>query len=216
MKSLEVSIAACFVVTVTLVTSASMYDLSMLCSDLPENVLAEILGPAYNSRYMSIQKPSDEEHHPESGGMKREVDHTPAFYVDDTYEQVLDDKPAWVASNHYILDNPHLEQEKVRRKRGAKNLRQWECESKISWIDLGPEYFPRYLRSVECVTKLCWYGHFKCKPRSFTVKLLRRRRDMCTMAKPGTKIGVAGLPESLKVLWVWEERAVNFCCDCSQ
>lgn len=188
---------------------------NVVCSDFPTMVLADILGPAFNSRYMSIDKPREEDYNPESNGYKRGVSQVPSFYVDEDYEHVIGDEPAWTAINHVDLEKP--KDARTRRKRSTKprQTRQWDCESKISWMDLGPDYFPRYLRSVECLSKYCWYGHYKCKPRSFTVKILRRRKDMCTVAKSGTKVGMTGLPQDLRVLWVWEERAVNFCCDCS-
>lgn len=93
-------------------------------------------------------------------------------------------------------------------------VRQWECQSKIRWQDLGPDYYPRYLRSVECTSQTCWYDMMQCRPRSFTVKLLRRKRDRC-VEDNGFKVGNMGLPHDLRELWVWEERAVNFCCDCA-
>lgn len=187
---------------------------NVVCSDLPEMVLTEILGPAFNSRYMSIKMPVEEEDNLESSGSKRGATHTSSFYVEGDYEKIIDDKPAWLTTNHAALEQEVPDGS--RRRRSAQKPRQWECESRISWIDLGPDYFPRYIRSVECVSKYCWYGHYKCKPRSFTVKILRRRREVCTVAKPNTRIGTVGLPDDLSVLWVWEERAVNFCCDCSQ
>lgn len=102
-----------------------------------------------------------------------------------------------------------------RSKRDLDYLQEWQCESQIKWTDLGPDYFPRYLRSVECLEKNCWFNIYKCRPRSFTVKILRRKRNRCVTPTPGTQIGVSGLPNDLKQLWVWEERAVTFCCDCS-
>lgn len=190
------------------------FDRSVLCSDLPKMVLTEILGPAFNSRYMSIDKPHQSENRNENNGYKRDASHMHSFYVDDSYEKIIDDKPAWLISNHAVLEGDS--ETSSRTKRNSLKPRQWECESRISWLDLGPDYFPRYIRSVECLSKYCWYGHYKCKPRSFTVKLLRRRNGVCTVAKPNTRIGTVGLPDDLSVLWVWEERAVNFCCDCSQ
>lgn len=148
---------------------------------------------------------------------KRKVGLVPPFYVEDDYAREIADEPAW--SVNHVAAVPPVQQSRKRRsaagRHGKGASRQWECESRITWIDLGPDYFPRYLRSVECTSKTCWYGHYKCKPRSFTVKILRRKTGRCTVAKAGNKIGVVGLPSDLRELWVWEERAVNFCCDCA-
>lgn len=246
------------------------------CERLPPEELGEILGAAYNTRYMSIQTPflddnddGEEDVQQAGSGMnsrkryaeEEELD----FAVDDTFAHELSDQPAWTV-RHAALGNhlhrstgdrqkrsPATEDQRQGRdtryiKGGAtggsggggapdKMKRPWECEARIKWIDLGEEYFPRYLRTVECAKTQCFYGRFTCQPRSFTIKLLRRRPGRCvpirsaqdddedgfggprtTEAMPGQqafRTGEDGLPAGLKELWVWEERAVNFCCDCA-
>lgn len=163
------------------------------------------------------------------------------FYVDDTYAMELSDKPAWEVVAHVaeevesepskrsLQENPliaSLQQNntsRIQRSNGRRRndgtqqqqqiKRPWECEAKIKWLDLGYDYYPRYLRTVECTRHACFYGHFTCTPRSFTVKILRRRRGECVQTK--NSIGIDGLPGDLRELWIWEERAVNFCCDCA-
>ncbi|XP_055617006.1 protein trunk-like [Toxorhynchites rutilus septentrionalis] len=209
------------------------------CATLPDPVLSDILGPAFNSRYMSIDRPPVMEDEPihGNGDGKRGVTNGlyPSFYVDENHAVELGNNPAWAVNHAVETDNPVL-----RKPRSAYNAllndmgkesgssrpirgrgqnkpiaKPWECEGKIRWIDLGHEYFPRYLRTVECVKKSCWYGHYHCVPRSFTVKVLRRRTGECVPAEQLKNIGVDGLPGELRELWVWEERAVNFCCDCA-
>lgn len=93
---------------------------------------------------------------------------------------------------------------------------QWHCESPLRWVDLGPDYFPRYLRSADCGHHTCSGDRFVCKPRSFTVKVLRRREGMCAPAGDlPREESSSGLPHDLRDLWIWELRAVNFCCVCS-
>lgn len=183
---------------------------NVLCSELSEGILKDILGAAYNSRYMSILPPGeDAEDFNES--MKRHSPMMPTFYVDQDFaEELGNDEPAWKVHHLEAHGMGHS-----RAKRRVAPYRQWECPSKIAWTDLGPDYYPRYLRSVECLTKNCWYGHYVCKPRSFTVKILKRRKGRCVFSDEGSKVGEDGLPQDLRELWVWEERAVNFCCDCS-
>lgn len=189
----------------------------IMCNQIPEPVLSEILGPAFNSRYMSIDQPFEidletSDAAAASVSSKRAPSLAPSFYVDDHFAQEISNMPAW-STNHYAAKSETMNAGVGKAKRSVKPGRQWECEAKIRWQDLGPDYFPRYLRSVDCTSKSCWYDMLKCKPRSFTVKLLRRKRDQCV--DDGLKIGVAGLPQDLRELWVWEERAVNFCCDCA-
>jgi len=161
------------------------------------------------------------------------------FYVDDTFALEISDKPAWEVKhvideyntnihNNDDDDKVTKDMESVRTKRNTRrgnnnnnnnnNIlyeRPWECEAKIKWIDLGPDYFPRFLRTVECTRKKCWYNHYECQTRSFTVKLLRRRNGECVKTNEIHPVSNDELPGELKELWVWEERAVNFCCDCA-
>lgn len=204
------------------------------CSELPAPVLNDILGAAFNSRYMSIEPPKlDEELEVKNSGGKRDAQDFKPFYVDDTYAMELSDKPAWE-----VMHLSELEKENNKKKQDGisellktnatrmqrsnnrrrseepkQSKRPWECEAKIKWLDLGYDYYPRYLRTVECTRHACFYGHFTCTPRSFTVKILRRRRGECVQTK--NNIGIDGLHGDLKELWIWEERAVNFCCDCA-
>lgn len=149
------------------------------------------------------------------------------FFVEDTYAVELSDKPAWEVThlsdlekeNSQRADEQNVDSTRVKR---ANNRRKnddtkhqstpWTCESEIKWLDLGEDYYPRYLRTVECIRSACWYNIFTCQPRSFTVKVLRRRRGECVQTN--NNIGSDGLHGDLKEMWIWEERAVNFCCDC--
>jgi protein trunk len=187
-------------------------------------------------RYMSIdQPPVDEELDPKMNAAgKREAQDFKPFYVDDTFAEDLSDKPAWEvmhlseleketqkrrlneAPGSNQLNTTRVQRSNNRRKSEGESEQKkwpWQCEAKIKWLDLGHDYYPRYLRTVECTSHSCFYGHYTCKPRSFTVKILRRRRGECVQTK--NNVGIDGLHGDLKELWIWEERAVNFCCDCS-
>lgn len=131
----------------------------------------------------------------------------------------------------------------VRSRRSVKNGFPWSCESKIEWIDLGANHFPRFLRTVKCTSDQCWFGHFQCRPKAFTVKILRRRKDSCTMStEPNKSSGSSPeesyqkdvssenisqddmdaiqdansfVPPEFREQWIFEERAVTFCCECA-
>lgn len=178
------------------------------CHSLETESLAKILGPAYNPRYMSVNPPQDASEDATLSDIKRKASAYNEFSVDGDFAQELEDKPAW-EMDHFVGSAAS----ERREKRAANPSRPWECQAVVKWIDLGLDYFPRYLRSVECTKHDCWYGKFVCKARSFTVKLLRRKRGKCVYQSG--REGVVGLPQELKELWVWEERAVNFCCDCA-
>lgn len=200
------------------------------CGSIPQDILEEVLGSSFNPRYMSIQPPTKTE--PISHGLKRASNYELDFYVDGTHYEELTRDPAWVIKSHVKIQEPKF-QTKYRFKRSSRRRledtyadvddmprpmqmqQDWQCKSQLVWTDLGPDYFPRYLRSVECRQTKCWFSMYKCQARSFAVKILRRKRNLCVLAEKGMLIGYTGLPRDLREMWVWEERAVNFCCDCT-
>ncbi|VEN42209.1 unnamed protein product [Callosobruchus maculatus] len=179
------------------------------CEEMPEYELEEILGPAYNARYMSLTPPPPEDES-RLGAKRGIVSDAVDFYVAHDLEVEIETRPAWAVTNHVEA----AREQSFRFKRDLDYSQEWHCKQRIKWLDLGPDYFPRYLKSVECLSETCWFNIYKCRPRSFAVKLLKRRRDRCTAAPDDDRIGSSGLPRELRELWVWEERAVTFCCDC--
>lgn len=184
-----------------------------MCDEISTILLEETLGGAFNSHYMSVDKPLEDL----SGG-KREIGIDEVFFLDNNYNMELYSEAAWNLKNHVALTRKSFGASHKITKRGINYSQKWQCESKIMWTDLGPDYFPRYLRSVLCLSDNCWFGTlYKCKPRAFPVKVLKRRSNACVNIDHGVgRVGTKGLPNELKQMWVWEERLVNFCCDCSR
>lgn len=254
--------------------NVSTTEKSRKCEEVPEIILAELLGEAYNSRYMSVNRPlTDDEVDLNANDRnaytvhKRKVENLPSFYVEESHSIELSEKPAWDIRGHIenlesqlgvnrrrkraisIINDPtNAKPENVTRvdtdtdtdndslttrnkraygRHGAmsydgqrskdnnKNLYPWKCDASIKWVDLGPDYFPRFLRSVECEEHFCWYKMFVCKPKSFAVKVLHRRRGVCADAANLRKISAFEFRGEFGELWKWEEVAVNFCCDCA-
>lgn len=245
------------------------------CEQLPLLVLADLLGEAYNARYMSINWPvtSDDNIFSKNGASdkdvysysKRKVESIPSFYVEESLAVEISDKPAWEVNhaqelesnvkrrkrrskaveeilkpveNHDVDqqfsiesastqteqngDQPEETLSRTKRAYGrgsnadnAKKLYPWKCEASIKWVDMGPDYFPRYLRTVECTRHYCWYKVFVCKPKSFAVKILHRQKGMCANAANLKKISAFDFRGEYGELWKWEEVAINFCCDCA-
>lgn len=126
------------------------------------------------------------------------------FHVDPDYQRELPpDFYLDIAWYYNTLENlPDAANKLLRRIRSVMlDQLPWKCDSKIVWNDLGDNYYPRFLRNVVCMNEKCWFGHFKCRPRAFTVNVLKRIRDSCK----------DGLDDRE---WVFEERAVTFCCEC--
>lgn len=70
--------------------------LQVVCEQVPDYFLEEILGPAFNARYMSISEPYVEISLP---GKKRESSNLD-FYVEDNFFEDMEHQPAWLLKNH--------------------------------------------------------------------------------------------------------------------
>lgn len=151
---------------------------NIICAQVPKMVLENVLGGAFNSRYMCIEPPIAV---PEtSTGKKRGAWFEEDFFVDGTLMEEVGDDAAWNVN--------HIEISKMkygihRDKRGVDYMQQWQCKMKIEWMDLSSDYFPKYLRTVQCSSENCWFGLYKCTPRYFAVKLQRRKRGLCQSVK---------------------------------
>lgn len=314
--------------TTTVVDAAKPH---MECEQLPQLVLAELLGEAYNGRYMSINWPTTGDDNIFSSNAnfdrtsythnkRRANDDHNTFYVDDKFTSELDNRPAWDVNRAFAVESktkyrrrrsaaaiaavltpdtermanfeaihghskrtqetteltaaeatavvPEQQQIKeeqrkrqhmvgisnddndnissrdghsnkiydhedgmhtdnanetfpARSKRaygrdsGGRKTYPWKCDSSIRWIDLGPDYFPRFLRTVECTKHYCWYKAFVCKAKSFAIKILRRREGMCADAENLRKLTSFDFRGDFGEVWKWEEVAINVCCDCA-
>lgn len=201
------------------------------CEQLEAEELGQMLGGAYNARYMSIQEPQAKHLDPNSkkrGAEEGEM----LFAVDESFAQDLSDRPAWEVNFADAEHSQHPERAKRSLNQDhQKEKRPWQCDMEEIWSHLGPDYFPQYLRTVRCANTRCFNGRFTCQPRSFTVHLLRRRRGRCAQMGRGRqgetnnnstapvtrpiRKGPTELAIGLREMWVWEERAVTFCCDCA-
>lgn len=188
-----------------------------ICHEVPPHALVSVLGPGYNDRYMSITHPGDEEEDKRDGVNGANKRHTPSFYVEDpNYVREFAEQPAWENSSHMNwIPDEDLSPRMKRSNAAPLTNEHWTCQDRFVWTDLGQDYFPRYLRDLECDNRYCWYGRYRCKPKAFPLRFLKRKRNKCVEPAPGTTLGQWDLPYELLELWVWEERAVNFCCTCS-
>lgn len=86
----------------------------------------------------------------------------------------------------------------------------WECEMKVIWKPLDPEYFPRYLRTGECQTKTCVLNLYECIPKLYPVKILRRDPNRCN------PIPTYGVNTTYEERWFFERKHVTVCCECGR
>lgn len=203
----------------------------MKCEEIPSDSLYRRLGPAFNARYMSMDKPVDDSEitkwDTNSKTMNdQQVRHRKRnrhnrFFVESNFHRILpeekyislenDDQRLNVTTGQRkFIDRVKRASKKRKTSRKSKdNALPWQCESRVIWQDLGNDYFPRFLRSVECGKDRCWFNHFQCRAKAFTVKVLRRTSDTCVPI-PTTD----GSETKFEHHWEFEERAVTFCCEC--
>lgn len=98
--SLQVLVAGACVTVISVYVlgsmGASIARRKTQCNAVPDNVLGEILGPAFNSRYMSVDEPRVVDN--SATGLKRAPVEN-SFYVDDQFANEVSDTPAW-KTNH--------------------------------------------------------------------------------------------------------------------
>ncbi|KAH8041385.1 hypothetical protein HPB51_014666 [Rhipicephalus microplus] len=181
------------------------------CAPTPVEELRERLGPAFNARYMSIDKPPKEEdpvriypRHTESvwqsdgphvDRAKLDPQAHPSFRVDpDFVQDVVNDGHA----------NTYEQIQSASRRRRESKRKAEEAPQVIVFAWKGAPIGQG---------ESCWFTHFECKGRAFTVNVLRRltAQPVCE----GERASSDSLPQDLREEWVFEERAVTFCCDCT-
>lgn len=239
-----------------------IYALPPICPPTPSDQLKEMLGAAYNARYMSIDKPSDlftftpefatDVNHLNSStdvwkklskdgtATAKNEDDSQTFHVEPTFRRLLHDKNGFseiikrVQAENFkkkriILRRSVSEPKRRTLRNVSSKLLPWTCSQNVEWLDLGQDHFPRYVRSVKCTSERCFYGHYSCRPKAFTVKVLRRISDKCLELTSELRekfnlpqfsttnfeqLDTAGDRPKFFEPWVFEEIAVNFCCEC--
>lgn len=196
------------------------------CAESTAEALLSRLGSAFNVRYMSVERPVYITKRPlkkETGyqqdqhtiSQTKELD----FYVDSDFVRELEE------SSYYrqrLTSKSPTERFLKRIRRSAKSKKKkssrrmpsqsdlpWKCPTQLVWRNLGTNHFPQFLRSVRCLSKHCWFSHFRCLPKAFTIKVLKRKSDECVPV-PSSETKESRYEQH----WVFEERAVTFCCEC--
>lgn len=191
------------------------------CEPLPSFVLTQIHGPAFDKRFMSIDKPSDNDeiisYSMDKVDLKRDAEDNSSIYISDDYTELLSETPAW------NVDWTELRKGKIRttrrkrsiqRQNNAKDRAPWQCEKRVKWIHLGPDFYPSHVRTVECTQSNCYYGMYDCVPRKFAIRILQRRRGACSKERDAAKLKSYGFNGKQAEVWEFVTHSLNFCCDC--
>lgn len=177
------------------------------CEELSTATLMKILGKTYNRRYMSITRPKDKFKY----GKRNLLDISEQFYLPPDYVRELfpeeEDQQQQKREIEDFNNQTSTKRSLSLKSQEEKNTQPWSCNVTPQWIDLGEDYFPRYIQIAECGSEKCWYGQYYCVQNSFTVFLLRKSTE-CKSSKISKKNARNSPP------WVWVERALPFMCDC--
>lgn len=88
----------------------------------------------------------------------------------------------------------------------------WTCETKYEWKDMGSDHYPRFVRTAECKSRVCFNGFFRCRPRRYKTKVLKRVTPADTTSCEDDDVS---LPETLRSNWKFITVTINLCCDCT-
>lgn len=201
--------------------------------------LKRVHGTAFDARYMSTTKPHEgdklvmeltEQIDPErsANGIWS------TFYISVEPTLRLSDEPAWKMKwdgldpsgyyrpmgkrrSHTLMNDDATELTTLfakldRHKRpNSAHSESWQCQKTIKWLHLGPDFYPPYLRTVECTTSKCYNRQFRCKPKQYAVRILQRHRSEFTDA---SALKIHELTGKSVEVWKWIEVTINLYCDC--
>ena len=217
------------------------------CIKIDQETLVEALDLAYQPRYMQIHKPREVRAYeqmiedgliPVNHGFindepedENSTDAIPSFYVPSNYHQLL--------PGSAVRASDILNKESARRVKRTVGVHPFRCEEQIGWRDMGENYFPRYIRSKECMSKKCAFGNYRCETVGFVTKILVRRQEPCYYIRDNIneteedvqkriddlheKISREGfdpvssdwVQESMFEEWEWGDIGIGFCCQCT-
>ncbi|CAG7726332.1 unnamed protein product [Allacma fusca] len=99
-----------------------------------------------------------------------------------------------------------------KRETTTEGILPWTCETKYEWRDMGADHYPRFVRTAECKSKVCVRGFFRCKPRRYKTKILKR---ISGPESSSCEEDDVSLPETLRSNWRFITVTINLCCDCT-
>lgn len=202
------------------------------CAKKSRNELRDMMGPAFNKHYLSDVRPKD--FFMEETKEMESIDPNPFHVGEDFKELIVQEDTSDFSKYNFsraefadeILNiTAHAQPKRLDDDRMIYRELPWMCKWHIRWVDMGQDTFPRYMRSVTCSEKSCWFDRFTCHPRAFFVPVLKRKNSRCFAMQhlvdeifPLSRKRYQGkhLPPELQEEWVFEQRAANFCCECVQ
>lgn len=177
-------IVGLFAVTLKSAGGATMFSLLKKtpdrdCQPVKRDLLRQRLGNAYNQRYMAM---------------------------DDADLQYKTNQSPFGGQGHVTKRN-----NVTRRSVNVEQITDpapWTCQTTRVWLDLGVKFFPRHVRSVTCSSNTCWFQHFRCRPKHYTIKVLKKKDGECLRVYSGT-----GSPR-FEDFWEAVDYKITVDCEC--
>lgn len=88
----------------------------------------------------------------------------------------------------------------------------WHCHMEPVWQQL-PDTFPEYLETGRCRRRPCYGGHYECRPRYYTTRVLKRLPGRCN---PVPVIGDDDDRQRFEEAWTVEDVKVVVGCECTR
>ena len=194
--------------TQTVINDTVIMFRNLPCRPKSDSELAQQLGESFSSQRMSLDEiPEEESSLLQSTTGDRDLD----VYLKDDDLLLTRRNSQHSQSNSRRTRNresrKHLRHS--RRKRHHKKL-PWSCEMKTVWKRMKQGVFPPYIKTGECVQKKCMHRMYRCKPKKYVVKILKRDVNSCNPVPTSTLEGT--YEESWKV----DHYLVTVCCECAK
>lgn len=213
------------------------------CAIIPLEVLKRLHAAAMDHTYMSADLPYADTELPDAGfkggrKIRRTIHHDPtAFETSDAHFEVVSELPAWdIVWNMLNAGEMRYRREPIELKldlddppspstpspksngfrgRWPSDRVPWRCESQYEWMRLPMDFYPRFLRSVQCTRRTCWlHGNYECTARRASVQLLQRHiGGGCADAANLRQYGFGGATAEQ---WRWVQAEVNVYCECAK
>lgn len=194
------------------------------CEELSAKILNRILGGGFNEAFLSVKEPIDNKDDP-----IKWTDTNRRNTLDEEYYFYISHKPAWDIQWDEIhkisrekrnivpigVNLANTSNSKQTNRNGLLKSRSnepWACEQKVNWEHLTSDYYPAYIRTIECTKSTCYYNLYRCKPNPMQVRILKRIPYACVDGRTLKEYGFTG---KYARVWKWIEISVNLCCICA-
>ncbi|KAK3082653.1 hypothetical protein FSP39_001554 [Pinctada imbricata] len=105
---------------------------------------------------------------------------------------------AKTSTNSNSAKSSQVQQMSVRSEDDSTPQPPWTCERQQTWRDMGRSYYPRYIIDYTCPNTSCWFGHYRCSPVYYTLKLLTNRGNNDS-SSPSIPMGPSWRFESVRI-----------------